>query len=80
MNGKLVKLCAYLAASENAVNAPGPIKGNSNNLPNVTLSPVIPSTMNETAVSQCTNRSKALKRGTVRPDRPFDIRIRPSRR
>ena len=78
MNGKLVKLCAYLAACENALKASGPINGSSSSLPKVMLRPEMPSTMNETAVSQCTNRSKELKRGTLRPDRPAEMRIRPS--
>ena len=80
MNGKLVKLCTYLAISENALNASAPIKGSSNSLPKVTLSPVMPSTMNETAVTQCTNRSKALKRATLRPHRPSEMRMRPTRK
>jgi len=76
-NGKLMKLCAYLAACENALKASGPISGSSSDLPKVILSPERPSTMNETAVSQCTNRSSSLKRGTLRPDRPAEMRIRP---
>src|SRR6476469_9937818 len=78
MNGKLVKLCAYLAACENALKASGPINGSSSSLPKVMLRPEMPSTMNETAVSQCTNRSNELKRRTLRPERPSEMRIRPS--
>ena len=74
-----MKLWAYFAACENVLKASGPINGSNNNFPKVILSPEMPSTMNETAVSQCTNRSKALKRGTFRPDRPSEMRIRPSR-
>jgi len=39
-NGKLTKLCTYLAASEKDVNASGPIIGNSRSFPNVMFSPV----------------------------------------
>ena len=77
-NGKLVKLCAYLAACEIALNASLPISGSSSRFPKVMFSPEMPRTTNETAVSQWTNRSKALKRGTLRPDRPAEMRSRPS--
>jgi hypothetical protein len=67
-----------LAASENALNASWPISGISSFLPYVMLRPVRPKTMKETAVSQCTNRSNALNRGILRPDRPAEMRIGPS--
>ena len=57
-NAKLVKLCAYLATCETTLNASGPISGSSSSFPKVMFSPVRPSTTNETAVSQCANRSK----------------------
>jgi hypothetical protein len=61
-----------LGASENALNASWPISGISSFLPYVMLRPVRPKTMKETAVSQCTNRSNALNRGILRPDRPAE--------
>ena len=64
---KLVKLWTYLAACENAQNASGPISGKSRILPKVMFRPVRPRTTKETAVSQCENRSKALKRGDLLP-------------
>ena len=56
-----------------AVNASGPISGSSSDLPNVMLRPESASMMKQVAVIQCTNRSNALKRTIVRPDRPLSI-------
>ena len=77
MNAKLTKLCTYLAACEKPLNASGPMSGNSTSLPKVMFSPVRPRMTNDTAVSQCEKRSKALKRRIFCPDRPAEIRIRP---
>src|SRR5271163_2104192 len=70
VNGKLVKLCAYFAASDHDENALGPISGSSVYLPNVMLSPVRPRMIKQVAVIQCTKRSKALKRTICTPERP----------
>ena len=61
VNGKLRKLCAYFAASDQAVKASGDISGSSSGLPKVMLRPVIASTMKQVAVSQWTNRSKRVE-------------------
>src|SRR5277367_3395315 len=73
VNGKLVKLCAYFAASDHDENVFGPINGNSAYLPNVMLSPVSPRMTKQVAVIQCTKRSKALKRTIFTPERPDSI-------
>ena len=76
-NEKLVKLCTYFAACEISENVSGPTSGKSTILPKVMFKPVKPRMTKETAVSQCENRSKALKRRIFWPERPAAIRIRP---
>ena len=53
------------------------IIGKSRLFPKVMFRPVKPSATKDTAVSQCEKRSKSLKRGTLVPDRPAEIRSRP---
>ena len=67
VKAKLMKLCVYFAHSDQVLKASGPIQGSSNARPKVMLRPVMPSTMKVEAASQCTKRSKALKRTMVRP-------------
>ena len=76
--GKLTKLWTYLAPSENVLKASGPISGNSSSFPKVMLSPVKPSSTKHVAVSQWENRSNELNRSTLMPERPAEIRSRPT--
>ena len=68
---------AYFAHSDQAVKASGLISGSSSALPKVMLSPERARTTKQVAVIQCTNRSSALKRTIVRPERPLSIRTMP---
>ena len=52
-------------------------------LPMIIITPVMPlsaSTMKQVAVIQCTNRSNALNRTMVRPERPDSILTMPRTR
>ena len=77
-NAKLTKLWTYLAASEKPLKASCPITGMSRTFPKVMFSPVRPRTTKDAAVSQCEKRSKALKRRTFCPERPAEMRSRPT--
>ena len=77
VNGKLRKLCAYLPACDQAVNASGLISGSSSFRPNVMFKPVMARMTKQVAVIQWMKRSKALNRTIVRPDRPASSRTMP---
>src|SRR5712672_1271424 len=70
VNGKLRKLCAYLAANDHDENALGPISGSSVSLPKVMLRPDSARMIKQVAVVQWTKRSNALKRTILMPERP----------
>src|SRR5439155_7337695 len=80
VNGKLRKLCAYFAHCDQMVKVSGPTRGSSSSLPKVILRPDSARITKQLAVIQCTNRSNALKRTRVRPDRPASIRTMPRMR
>src|SRR5205807_2478417 len=77
VNGKLKKLCAYLAANDHDENALGPTRGSSVSLPKTMLRPDSARIMKQVAVIQCTERSKALKRTMLTPERPDSMRTMP---
>ena len=73
VNGKLRKLCAYFAASDQDENAFGPISGSSTSLPNVMLRPGQRQD-NETGRRHPVHETfEAVKRTILTPERPdFD--------
>ena len=77
MKGKARKLCANLPICEMNAKASAPSSGITSVLPNEMFSPVRASTMKQPAVSQCTKRSKPLKRRMNLPDGPAPIGMRP---
>ena len=62
--------CSHIATAAHAANPSGPMTGIRIDRPNSRLRPVAARTRNDTAVTQCTNRSHAVQRTTFTPDAP----------
>ncbi len=75
--GEADEIMHILGALRDVAEGLGPDSGSSTILPKVMFNPVRPRRTKDAAVSQCENRSKALKRTIFLPERPADIRIRP---
>ncbi|MDZ7786683.1 MAG: hypothetical protein U5K73_00640 [Halofilum sp. (in: g-proteobacteria)] len=71
------KLCSVFEKLAQAENPVGPSSGISTARPNSRLRPVIDIRMNDMAVNQCSARSQARQRRTLRPESGPSSRLRP---